>query len=327
MDSESDRQRRPFGPPEALVTTPAVSVVITAYNRERYIAQSIESVLAQTLADFELIIVDDCSTDRTVDVATRYQSDPRIRIVRNERNLGDYPNRNHAATLARAEFLKYHDSDDVMYSDCLAIMTAGLRCAPSAAFALTAPHMWAGGPCPMLLTPQLAYERAFLGQGLFHLGPACALFRRRAFLELGKFPEAGVHSDALFWIRACCTVDIVLVRADLFWYRVHTDQELARPGIEDAALDIEAAQWRALFDRGCPLPPEAREQARRNHAYGIFSRAVRDARGGRIGFALRRLERSGLSPRQWLTYLRRPVRNPSAGTPPTPLTLGVEQTA
>jgi glycosyltransferase involved in cell wall biosynthesis len=307
--------------------TPAVSVVMTAFNRERYIAQSIESVLGQTFTDLELVVVDDCSTDRTVDVAARYQSDPRVRIVRNSRNLSDYPNRNYGATLARGEFLKYHDSDDVMYADCLAVMMGGLRCAPSAAFALTAPHTWAGGPCPMLLTPRLAYERAFIGQGLFHLGPACALFRRRAFLELGKFPEAGLHSDALFWIRACRTVDVVLVRADLFWYRQHAEQELSRPGTEDAALDIEAAQWRALFEDACPLPPVVREQARRNHAYGIFSRAVRDARGGRLRFGLRRLNRSGLTLGEWATYLRPPVRNAGAGTPPAPLTFGAEQTA
>jgi glycosyltransferase involved in cell wall biosynthesis len=314
VDAERDCQRGALGAAEAVVT-PAVSVVMTAYNREQYIAQSIESVLAQTFGDFELIVVDDRSADRTVEVAERYRSDPRVRIVRNDRNLGDYPNRNHAATFARGEFLKYHDSDDVMYPDCLAVMAGALGGAPSAAFALTAPHTWAGGPCPMLLTPRLAYERAFLGQGLFHLGPACALFRRRAFVDLGKFPEQGVHSDALFWIRACRTVDLVLVRADLFWYRVHTGQELAKPGIEDAALEIEAAQWRALFDDDCPLPPPIRNQARRNHAYGIFSRAIRDVRSGRPAFALRRLRRSGLTPPQWLTYLRRPVRNPNAGTP------------
>lgn len=304
------------------MTTPAVSVLMTAFNRERYIAEAIESVLSQTFTDFELIVVDDCSTDRTIDVVERYLSDPRIRLVRNERNLGDYPNRNHAATFARGEFLKYHDSDDVMYSDCLALMVGALKAVPTAAFALTSPRSWAGGPTPMLLTPQLAYERAFLGEGLFHLGPACALFRRRAFLELGMFPDAGLHSDALFWIRACRTVDILLVRADLFWYRIHADQELNKTGSADAAFDIEAAQWAALFDESCPLPPALREQARSNHAYGIFSRAMGDARRGRLAFAARRIRRSGLSARQWLTYLRRPVRSRNAGTPPAAQRLG-----
>ena len=63
---------------------PVVSVVTTAYNRERYLARAIESVLAQTYADFELIVVDDGSTDRTVAVARAYEGDPRVRVVVNE---------------------------------------------------------------------------------------------------------------------------------------------------------------------------------------------------------------------------------------------------
>ena len=98
------------GPP------PAVSVVMTAYNRADYIGASIESVLAQSFTDFELIVVDDQSTDGTVALVQRYLGDPRVRLVVNERNLGDYPNRNHGSTFARGEFLSYHDSDDISVS-------------------------------------------------------------------------------------------------------------------------------------------------------------------------------------------------------------------
>src|SRR5580700_5016235 len=90
---------------------PKVSVVVTAYNREKYIAHAIESVLAQTFTDFELIVVDDCSRDNTAAIARSYESDPRVRVYVNERNLGQFPNRNRAATYARGEFLKPHDSD------------------------------------------------------------------------------------------------------------------------------------------------------------------------------------------------------------------------
>src|SRR5678815_4561869 len=93
---------------------PSVSVVLTAYNREHYIAESIESVLAQSYGDFELIIVDDASSDRTAAIIESYaRTDPRITMEVNDRNLGDYPNRRKAAGLARGRFLKYHDSDDV----------------------------------------------------------------------------------------------------------------------------------------------------------------------------------------------------------------------
>ena len=63
-----------------------VSVLRTVYNRERYIAAAIESVLAQTFANFELIIVDDGSRDSSVDVAQRYEVDKRVKVHRNPVN-------------------------------------------------------------------------------------------------------------------------------------------------------------------------------------------------------------------------------------------------
>ena len=88
--------------------SPRVSVLLTAYNRERYIAESIESVLAQSHADFELIICDDQSSDGTAGIIRDYaRRDSRIRFSINERNLGQFENRRHAASLATSPFLKY----------------------------------------------------------------------------------------------------------------------------------------------------------------------------------------------------------------------------
>src|SRR3977135_506019 len=96
--------------------SPLVSVLLTVYNREPYLAASIESALAQTWGAFEIIIVEDRSTDGSVEIARRYERlDRRIRIVVNERNYGQFANRNHAASLASTPYLKFHDSDDVMY--------------------------------------------------------------------------------------------------------------------------------------------------------------------------------------------------------------------
>ena len=118
--------------------TPLVSVLMTAYNRDSFIASSIESVLAQTLDDLELVIVDDGSSDHTLEIARSYERlDPRVRVVVNERNLGDYGNRNRAAELARGSFLKYHDSDDLMYPHGLSVMVSMLISEPRAAFGLS----------------------------------------------------------------------------------------------------------------------------------------------------------------------------------------------
>ena len=68
--------------------SPRISVLLTSYNRERYIAAAIESVLAQSFTDFELLIVDDGSKDATIEIARRYLHDSRVRVVENGRNLG-----------------------------------------------------------------------------------------------------------------------------------------------------------------------------------------------------------------------------------------------
>ena len=63
-----------------------VSIIMPSYNTAKYIGESIDSVLAQTYSDWELIIVDDCSTDNTDEVVSKYLSDPRIRYLKNEKN-------------------------------------------------------------------------------------------------------------------------------------------------------------------------------------------------------------------------------------------------
>ncbi|MBK8712927.1 MAG: glycosyltransferase family 2 protein [Niastella sp.] len=97
---------------------PLVSVLMTAYNRQQFIAEAIESVLASTYQNWELIIVDDGSKDDTVAVTKSYaEKDNRIHVYVNEKNLGDYPNRNKAAFYANGKYLKYLDSDDLIMKE------------------------------------------------------------------------------------------------------------------------------------------------------------------------------------------------------------------
>jgi glycosyltransferase involved in cell wall biosynthesis len=93
---------------------PAVSVVIPAYNAEAYLGPAIESILAQTLQDFEIVVIDDCSRDRTGAVIEQYASkDARIRAFRNESNLGIAGNRNRGVQLARGKYIVWQDADDI----------------------------------------------------------------------------------------------------------------------------------------------------------------------------------------------------------------------
>jgi len=296
--------------------TPRISVLLTSYNRENFIAEAIESVLAQTETDFELVICDDRSSDGTVDVINDYaRRDSRIRFSINERNLGDYGNRRQAASLARGRFLKYHDSDDVMYRHCLATMVEPLEAEPRAAFAMSGPRSWPGGPCPMLLTPRLAYEREYLGSGLFHLGPAGAMFRTQVFRDLGGFPAAGVASDYMFWLKACATVNVLLVPGDLFYYRVHAGQEAASAAAELQYAQATAAGWTMLNSPACPLRGPALEQAKRNFVYTVVRGSFRRVRRRRFASAAAVIKYSSVGPVDWIRYLRPPRRSATAGSP------------
>jgi hypothetical protein len=300
------------------VTTPIVSVLMTSYNREKYIAASIESVLAQHYDDFELLITDNRSTDRSVEIAREYAAtDGRIRVVVNERNLGQFGNRNEAARLAVGELIKYHDSDDLMYPHCLSTMVPPMLAEPRAAIGMSLSCNFSGGPAPMLLTPRMCYQREFLGTGMFQAGPACALFRRATFLELGGFPDRGMASDNLFWLHACARVSVLALPADLFWYRVHPGQEYQSP---QATLDyaiVEGEEWKAVSDPACPLTPEEREMARTAISAKILKRLAGDTRAGNMRLALKRLRLSGISLTELARYARRPHRTLMAGTPLT----------
>ena len=93
---------------------PLVSVVMPAYNSQRFIGAALESVLAQTLEDWELIAVEDCSTDRTWRILKKYAAgDDRIRIVRNDRNRGAAWSRNRAFGMCQGRYIALLDSDDL----------------------------------------------------------------------------------------------------------------------------------------------------------------------------------------------------------------------
>ncbi len=90
-----------------------VSIVMPSYNTTNFISETIESVLAQTYTDWELIIVDDCSTDNTDEVVKPYLSDSRIIYIKNEKNSGAAISRNRALREAKGKWIAFLDSDDL----------------------------------------------------------------------------------------------------------------------------------------------------------------------------------------------------------------------
>lgn len=109
---------------------PLVSVVVPVYNRARLLGRALGSVLGQTMRDFELIVVDDGSTDDSVAVAESFAADPRVRLCPNPVNLGAAGARNRGIELARGRYVAFQDSDDRWFPEKLARQLEALAAAP-----------------------------------------------------------------------------------------------------------------------------------------------------------------------------------------------------
>lgn len=205
---------------------PLVSVLMTAYNREKYIAEAIESVINQTYFNWELIIVDDCSQDKTVEIAKKYEAkDKRIKVYVNEQNLGDYPNRNKAASFAKGEFLKYLDADDLLYPHSIHAMVHAMLCHPTAAYGFCVNSANDTLRYPILFNSRQAFKKHFFQGGFFYAGPGGAIIRKNYFFRVGGFSNDRHVSDTKLWMTLSENYDSIQFWPCLIWWRLHENQE------------------------------------------------------------------------------------------------------
>lgn len=235
---------------------PLVSVLMTAYNREQYIAAAIESVLQSTYANFELIIVDDCSADSTVATANGYAAkDERVKVYNNKINLGDYPNRNHAASLAVGKYIKYLDSDDIMYPHCLQVMVNAMEQFPDAGYGLSC----VGDSLysyPMQVSPHDAYWEHFNGLSHFDRAPGSAIIKKTAFDNVGGFSGERMIGDNELWLKIGRHYPLVKFPVDLYWSRIHAGSESQSEYAKEYDLLRKKIFTAAFAHTDCPLSKE-----------------------------------------------------------------------
>ncbi|MBC7968281.1 MAG: glycosyltransferase family 2 protein [Fuerstia sp.] len=281
------------------VPGPRVSVLVTVYNREAYLAQTLHSILASSLRDFEVIVVDDCSRDQSAAIAENISAeDQRVRVVRNETNLGDYGNRMKAASLACGTYLKYVDSDDLIYPHTLNVMVDAMERNNSVALALSHSLPEDEEPYPWILTPTESFRKHFLGRGCFSCGPTGAIIRRSAFEEVGGFrKEWRVLSDIDLWLRLGACWPVALLPPGLVWWRRHEGQEFSSSGADLTYLELgyELGQ-QSLQDVKCPLPDVERKtvtrRLRQHYARRLMALAIRK---GQIRLAMKLFKKSDLT--------------------------------
>ena len=151
---------------------PLVSIIMPAFNGEPYIGAAIRSVLAQSYARWELLILDDGSADRTAEIAEAFEkSDPRIRLFRNPKNLGAAQTRNRGFALVQGEWIALLDCDDIWHTD---------------------KHL------SDFLVPESTDYEAMLRESVL----SCStVLLRRSILAGQRFPTEYYHEDYVFWLE------------------------------------------------------------------------------------------------------------------------------
>ena len=202
---------------------PLVSILMTAYNREKFIGEAIASVLAIHYINFELIIVDDGSADKTGPIIQAFlDKDKRIRFYQNEQNLGDYPNRNKAASYALGKYLVYVDSDDRMFADALSKFVEAME-AHQCSFGI---FSHTGNIEVFMLEPGTIIPAHFFRKPILNFGPVATIIRNDYFKSIKGFPiKYGPANDMYYNLKAASGTNTIIFPFPLVDYRVHEGQE------------------------------------------------------------------------------------------------------
>lgn len=204
---------------------PKISVIMPAYNAEKYIAEAIDSILGQTFRDFEFIILNDCSQDRTEEIILSYK-DPRIVYVKNEENLGVARTLNKGLQIACGEYIARMDADDVSLPERFDKQLAYIAKHPKVAVLGTGLDIFnAKGLISSnwsATDPDQMKIDLFFACGLAH---PSVMMRRDEIIQLGGYdPDFNGLEDYELWCRVCEKYEITALPDKLFRYRIHGEQ-------------------------------------------------------------------------------------------------------
>jgi glycosyltransferase involved in cell wall biosynthesis len=223
--------------------TARVSVVVPSYNNARFIEATMDSILAQTFEDFELIVADHSSADGTWERLQRYRTDPRVRLLQTEAGGGAPRNWERVTAAAAGELLKLVCGDDIIYPDCLRVQVEAMDANPSvvlvaaqrdlidACGALLMSRRGLAGLTGRVSGSMAARHAVVTGSNIFG-EPACVLIRRETLLDAGGWD--GRHPyviDEATYVNVLLRGDFLGIDTSLAAFRLSSSQwsvQLAR---------------------------------------------------------------------------------------------------
>ena len=242
---------------------PLVSVLIGSYNAERYIVAAVDSALAQTYANIEIIIIDDASTDKTRDLLEKYH-DPRIRYLVHEKNRGITGTRNHLFQEAKGAFFAYLDCDDLYLPDHVAVEVAYLEAHPRCALVYSRLlYFFDGNQDKHYRHRNTLYSGDDVFPALLEkmfITNTSIMFRREIYDQLGGYrTETGIVEDWEYFLRmthAGFRIEYLDEDLSLFRLRWDSNTNFSRQ------VEIKDSQVKIFED----LKTRLTEQERRKYA-------------------------------------------------------------
>jgi len=254
---------------------PLVSILIPCWGCRDFIAETIYSALAQTYEPIEVIVVEDCGSDGTYEEALKIK-DSRLRVYRNENNLGQYGNKNRALQYARGDLIKYLDGDDLLEPHAVSTLIEAWRASgPGTGVVfgqfvnvdrtgefISKPRRWGiEGRCDGAAILDLVTRKKLAASMFGNVSPH--LFIRPVLHQVGGFPNDNAGpGDIETFLKILCVADAYFVGDAVARYRCHSGGMAARNfGVRESTdYIIMVDRLSEFFDRHNDVPGHLREE-------------------------------------------------------------------
>jgi len=245
---------------------PKVTVLMPVYNAEKYLAEAIESILEQTFTDFDFLIIDDGSTDRSVEIINSY-ADNRITLIRNEQNMGISNTLNKGVLLADSDIIARMDADDISLPERLIKQYTYLRDNPDCVLVSTGAETISGdGEILEIFEPNddFLYYMMTFHCWIYH---PSVMYRRKEIIDLDMYPNTR-SQDYKLWSKIIRKHKINAIPDILIKYRI-TSQSVSNYVYKEESMEEELRQVRSNLQYFCgdsyTIPDDWLEAYRNNY--------------------------------------------------------------
>jgi hypothetical protein len=320
-DADQSWQAQTSGPKvwplSAPKPAPTLSVTVLNYNYGNYLPQCLDSILGQTFEDFEVIVIDDCSTDDSLEVIKPYLNDPRVRLVSHAKNVGYSGSLIEGTEVhSRGDFVTVISADDMIRSpEAFERQLALLSDNPEASFCFTGYDRFASETGKIVqehqsykgdrVMPGPVFFREYLTRQRVQVLHSGTMLRKSAYNRTGGYRrDLRITLDLAMWPVLSLQGDVIYCDGDLYAYRTHDAQmstsfKKQHTNFVEVMKSVEGACDEAAR-QGVPLGSLRAAAVR----YSLFAVAVDDAFSGRAGLALLRCA-SAVVCRPWFALTSR----------------------